>query len=226
MEKENFKSRFKNFITAKSIRGRWLKILAIVFCVAVIFSVPVFTDAFSDNSWLSELKDSLNSQKKQHARHEEIESQGSETSDTETSPGKSDDESSPEGDQSANEQSSDSDASGSSSSKNASAGRPSKGNSGDTSKNDSTVSAGSSDGGSNSGSTGNSGNSASSGGNSSGGSSSSSGSSSDKVWVPPVYKTVHHEAVYETRKVWVCNYCKEEFSSLDGFQVHKEANGG
>lgn len=75
--------------------------------------------------------------------------------------------------------------------------------------------------------------------NASGGSSSGSGSSgstssggsasqapAEKVWVPPVYKTVHHEAVYETVKVVVCNYCGAEFSSAGEFQVHKDANGG
>lgn len=57
---------------------------------------------------------------------------------------------------------------------------------------------------------------------------SSSGSSSApaKVWVPPVYKTVHHDAVYQTVKVVICNYCGAEFSSTDEFQVHKDANGG
>lgn len=57
---------------------------------------------------------------------------------------------------------------------------------------------------------------------------SSSGSSSApaKVWVPPVYKTVHHDAVYQTVKVVICNYCGAEFSSTSEFQVHKDANGG
>lgn len=57
---------------------------------------------------------------------------------------------------------------------------------------------------------------------------SSSGSSSApaKVWVPPVYKTVHHDAVYQTVKVVICNYCGAEFSSTGEFQVHKDANGG
>lgn len=76
-------------------------------------------------------------------------------------------------------------------------------------------------------------------GNASGGSSSGSGSSgntssggstsqapAEKVWVPPVYETVHHEAVYQTVKVVVCNYCGAEFSSAGEFQVHKDANGG
>ena len=63
---------------------------------------------------------------------------------------------------------------------------------------------------------------------SSGSSSGSSGSSSApaKVWVPPVYKTVHHDAVYQTVKVVICNYCGAEFSSTGEFQVHKDANGG
>lgn len=47
-----------------------------------------------------------------------------------------------------------------------------------------------------------------------------------KVWVPPVYQTVHHDAVYQTVKVVICNYCGAEFSSTGEFQVHKDANGG
>lgn len=47
-----------------------------------------------------------------------------------------------------------------------------------------------------------------------------------KVWVPPVYTTVHHDAVYETRRVVVCNYCGATFGSAGEFQVHKDANGG
>lgn len=67
-------------------------------------------------------------------------------------------------------------------------------------------------------------------GNTSSGSSSGSGSSApaqtEKVWVPPVYQTVHHDAVYQTVKVVVCNYCGAEFNSAGEFQVHKDANGG
>ena len=48
----------------------------------------------------------------------------------------------------------------------------------------------------------------------------------EKIWVPPVYEIVHHEAVYETVRVVVCNYCSEEFGSVGEFQVHKDANGG
>ena len=48
----------------------------------------------------------------------------------------------------------------------------------------------------------------------------------EKIWVPPVYEIVHHEAVYETVRVIICNYCSEEFSSVGEFQVHKDANGG
>lgn len=48
----------------------------------------------------------------------------------------------------------------------------------------------------------------------------------EKVWVPPVYKTVHHDAVYNTVTVVVCNYCGAEFGSAGEFQVHKDANGG
>ena len=63
-------------------------------------------------------------------------------------------------------------------------------------------------------------------------SSASSGSSSptpaapEKKWIPPVYKTVHHDAVYQTEKIVVCNYCGAEFASTGEFQAHKEANGG
>ena len=53
-----------------------------------------------------------------------------------------------------------------------------------------------------------------------------SSGSSDKTWVPPVYKTVHHEAVYEKVKVYICNKCKEEFPSAGDFQVHKDLHGG
>lgn len=60
---------------------------------------------------------------------------------------------------------------------------------------------------------------------------SSSGSAGDtsvpeKVWVPPVYETIHHEAIYETVRVVVCNYCSETFNNVGEFQVHKDANGG
>ena len=48
----------------------------------------------------------------------------------------------------------------------------------------------------------------------------------EKIWVPPVYETVHHEAVYETVRVIICNYCSEEFSSVGEFQVHKDEHGG
>lgn len=48
----------------------------------------------------------------------------------------------------------------------------------------------------------------------------------EKVWVPPVYQTIHHDAVYDTVKVVVCNYCGAEFGSTGEFQAHKDANGG
>lgn len=54
----------------------------------------------------------------------------------------------------------------------------------------------------------------------------SSNGSSNKTWVPPVYKTVHHEAVYETVRVVVCNFCGAEFSSASEFLAHKNAHGG
>lgn len=57
-------------------------------------------------------------------------------------------------------------------------------------------------------------------------SSGGSSNSSNKTWVPPVYKTVHHDAVYETQKVVVCNYCGATFSSTSAFQVHKDEHGG
>ena len=60
----------------------------------------------------------------------------------------------------------------------------------------------------------------------SGGGSSSAPAAPEKVWVPPVYKTVHHDAVYQTVKTVICNYCGAEFSSTGEFQVHKDANGG
>ncbi len=57
-----------------------------------------------------------------------------------------------------------------------------------------------------------------------------------KVWVPPVYKTVHHDAIYETRqgerKVWICDGdgkthpCGRKFYSLNAWGDHKAANGG
>lgn len=90
----------------------------------------------------------------------------------------------------------------------------------------SSAGSGSSHGGhSGSGSTGSSGSSSSSG---AGGAGSSQGSSTgdDKVWVPPVYETIHHEAVYEKVRVYVCTYCQAEFASAGEFQVHKDANGG
>lgn len=58
------------------------------------------------------------------------------------------------------------------------------------------------------------------------GSSSSPAKQPEKVWVPPVYKTVHHDAVYNTVTVVVCNYCGAEFGSAGEFQAHKDANGG
>ena len=48
----------------------------------------------------------------------------------------------------------------------------------------------------------------------------------EKVWVPPVYETIHHDAVYETVRLYICNYCSEEFKSVGEFQVHKDAHGG
>ncbi len=48
----------------------------------------------------------------------------------------------------------------------------------------------------------------------------------EKVWVPPVYETIHHDAVYETVSIVICNYCAEEFESTSDFQIHKAANGG
>ena len=48
----------------------------------------------------------------------------------------------------------------------------------------------------------------------------------EKVWVPPVYETIHHEAIYEKIRIVVCNYCSEEFKTVGEFQVHKDAHGG
>lgn len=58
--------------------------------------------------------------------------------------------------------------------------------------------------------------------------------STEKVWVPPVYKTIHHEAVYETRQVYICSgfinenadVCNQVFSSLEEWGTHKSINGG
>lgn len=68
--------------------------------------------------------------------------------------------------------------------------------------------------------------SSSSSNNTSGSSPSTPAKQPEKVWVPPVYKTVHHEAVYNTVTVVVCNYCGAEFGSAGEFQAHKDANGG
>ena len=48
----------------------------------------------------------------------------------------------------------------------------------------------------------------------------------EKEWVPPVYRTIHHDAVYETKRVVSCNYCNEIFLTVGEFQIHKDANGG
>lgn len=69
-------------------------------------------------------------------------------------------------------------------------------------------------------------NSSSSSNNNSGSSPSTPAKQPEKVWVPPVYKTVHHDAVYNTVTVVVCNYCGAEFGSAGEFQAHKDANGG
>lgn len=48
----------------------------------------------------------------------------------------------------------------------------------------------------------------------------------EKEWVQPVYRTIHHDAVYETKRVVSCNYCNEIFLTVGEFQIHKDANGG
>lgn len=48
----------------------------------------------------------------------------------------------------------------------------------------------------------------------------------EKEWVPPVYRTIHHDAVYESKRVVSCNYCNEIFLTVGEFQIHKNANGG
>lgn len=48
----------------------------------------------------------------------------------------------------------------------------------------------------------------------------------EKEWVPPIYEIIHHEAIYETVRVVICNYCSEEFSTVGEFQVHKNTHGG
>jgi len=57
-------------------------------------------------------------------------------------------------------------------------------------------------------------------------SSSSSEEKPQKEWIPPVYKTIHHDAVYETHRIVICNYCSESFSTVGEFQIHKDAHGG
>ena len=64
----------------------------------------------------------------------------------------------------------------------------------------------------------------------------SSGSSSSgnkdpnagKTWVPPVYKTVHHEAVYESKTVEMCTEegCGKYFDTPAEFQAHQASEGG
>jgi len=53
-------------------------------------------------------------------------------------------------------------------------------------------------------------------------------SNAGKTWVPPVYKTVHHEAVYETKTVEMCitEGCGKYFDTPAEFQAHKAAEGG
>lgn len=51
-------------------------------------------------------------------------------------------------------------------------------------------------------------------------------STPERVWVPPVYETIHHEAVYQTIQVVICNYCGATFGTTGEFQVHKDAHGG
>ena len=60
------------------------------------------------------------------------------------------------------------------------------------------------------------------------GDTSSSGPSDKKgkTWVPPTYKIVHHEAVYKTVRVVICNYCGATFGSTGEFQTHKDLHGG
>lgn len=64
-----------------------------------------------------------------------------------------------------------------------------------------------------------------------------SGSSTEtpgKEWVPPVYETIHHEAVYETKTFYYCSgaidesgvVCNQKFDSLQGWATHKSIHGG
>ena len=56
----------------------------------------------------------------------------------------------------------------------------------------------------------------------------------EKEWVPPVYEIIHHEAVYETRTVYICSgtinedadVCNEVFESLEKWSSHKSIHGG
>lgn len=56
----------------------------------------------------------------------------------------------------------------------------------------------------------------------------------DKIWVPPVYETIHHEAVYETKTFYYCSgaidesgvVCNQKFDNLQGWATHKSIHGG
>lgn len=89
-------------------------------------------------------------------------------------------------------------------------------------------SSGSSSSGSSSSGSSSSSSSSSSGSSSSGSSSSSSSSGKTKVWVPPVYKTVHHDAIYKSVQYWKCTNPahSEVFTSLAAAQQHKANVGG
>ena len=55
-----------------------------------------------------------------------------------------------------------------------------------------------------------------------------------KEWVPPVYETIHHEAVYETKTFYYCTgtvdesgvVCNERFETLESWATHKSIHGG
>lgn len=55
-----------------------------------------------------------------------------------------------------------------------------------------------------------------------------------KEWVPPVYETIHHEAVYESKTFYYCSgaidesgvVCNQKFDSLQGWATHKSIHGG
>ena len=56
----------------------------------------------------------------------------------------------------------------------------------------------------------------------------------DKIWVPPVYEIIHHEAITEIRTVYYCSgtinesadICNQVFDSMEAWNTHKSIHGG